>query len=174
MTTIARQPQGIPVGGQFAATAHSEAPITLGAEKRTYTAPLTGTLELHPHLAEALPAWPEDLPAPKVNFGFDDGKAETYVTVDGRMMTFWDTDHGIISDTDTGSNPWEDFDMEDAEKAEEWGKAVHKRIDDATYDTMIEGSHSPAVKNVILAHATGREPAEVQAVNLEDEETRNA
>lgn len=30
--TQARRPQGVPTGGQFATTAHSEAPVTLGAQ----------------------------------------------------------------------------------------------------------------------------------------------
>lgn len=172
---ITRQPKGVPVGGQFAAAAHAEAPVTLVPEPATYSAPLTGTVELHTQWFDKLPAWPEGLPEPEVNFGFDDGKAETYVTVDGKMMTFWDSDSdGVINDTSYGSNPWEDFDMEDQEKAEEWGKAVHERIDSATYGVMIEGSHSPGVKEIILAHAIGDEPPASEGLDLTDEDVRNA
>lgn len=168
-----RQPLGIPVGGQFAPNAHAEPGVTLTRpEPVTYTAPLTGSVELSIASHDELPDWPENLPTPEVNFGFDNGKAETYVVVDGKMMTFWDSDHGIINDTDTGSNAWEDFDEEDQEAALEWGKAVHERVDNATYGVMMEGSHSPAVKDIILAQATGK-PAPA-GPDLADEKVRNA
>jgi hypothetical protein len=171
----ARQPAGVPVGGQFAATAHAEPGIELAPAKPTHTAPLTGTVELHRDWFEALPEWPEEMPEPEINFGFDDGKVETYVTVDGQMMTFWDSDQdGTICDSSNGQSPWEDFDLEDQEKAEAWGKAVHERIDSATYGVMIEGSHSPAVKNIILAHALDGGPVEAAGQDLSGEAARNA
>lgn len=153
---------GIPAGGQYAATAHSDAVPSLEAAPRTtHTAQLSGTIELSNDWFEKLPEWPAGMPEPEVNFGFDDGKVETYVTVDGKMMTFWDSDmDGVINDTDNGSdNRWEEFDEEDQEAAKEWAVEVHKRIDSATYGVMTEGAHSPAVKDIILAQAVGKEPA---------------
>lgn len=172
----ARQPRGIPVGGQFAATEHAESEVSLAPQAVTHTAELTGTIELHNQWFDQLPEWPAGMPEPEVSFGFDDGKAESYVTVDGKMMTFWNSDmNGTVNDTDNGDNPWEDFDEEDQKLAQAWGKAVHERIDSATYGVMIEGSHSPAVHDIILAQAVGKEPATAAkaAPDLRNEAERN-
>ena len=165
-----RQPEGIPAGGQFAATTRAEPDVALAKPQDIeYTAPLTGTLQLSTAWHDQLPEWPANLPEPEVNFGFDDGKAETYVVVDDKMMTFWDSGRdGIINDTDTDYNPWEDFDEEDQEAALKWGKEVHNRVDSATYGVMIEGAHSPAVKAIILAQATAK-PAPLDSPGLKDE-----
>lgn len=170
---------GIPTGGQYAATAHSDAVPSLEAAPRTtHTAQLNTTIELHSDAFTTLPEWPGNLPEPEVNFGFDDGRAETYVTIDGKMKTFWtasDMD-GILSGDDVGSaNRWEDFDYEDQEMAMEWAREVHKRIDSSTYGIMSDGSHAPAVNEIILAHALDREPkAAAAGPDLENETTRNA
>lgn len=172
-----RQPEGIPAGGQFAAETRSDNVVALAtAPAPAFAAPLTGSIELSNAWFEKLPEWPANLPEPEVNFGFDNGKAETYVVIDGKMMTFWDSDFdGTIDDTDSGSNPWEDYDEVDQEMAREWGKAVHERVDSSTYGVMIEGSQSPAVKGIILAQATGKEPAPAKAgPDLTDLATRNA
>lgn len=59
--------------------------------------------------------------------------------------------------------------------ATEWAIEVHKRIDSATYGVMIEGAHSPAVKNIILGQAVGKEPAPAKTgPDLTDTATRNA
>jgi hypothetical protein len=61
--TTPRQPSGIPVGGQFAATAHSEADVALKQHTYThYEAPLVGDLKLTLGSFEALPEWPAGLP----------------------------------------------------------------------------------------------------------------
>lgn len=82
---------GIPTGGQYAATAHSDAVPVLAAPRVAHIAQLSGTIELHNDWFDDLPEWPAGLSEPKVNFGFDDGRVETYVTVDGKMKTFWDS-----------------------------------------------------------------------------------
>jgi hypothetical protein len=169
---------GIPTGGQFAATAHSDAVPSLETAPRVaHAAQLSGTIELHNDWFDELPEWPAALPEPEINFGFDDGKVETYVTVDGKMKTFWNSDmDGVISDDDSGSdNAWEEFDEVDQELAKEWAAEVHKRIDSATYGVMIEGSHSPAVKDIILAQAVGKDPAAAKpGPDLTDTAIRNA
>jgi hypothetical protein len=177
MTAPARQPQGIPTGGQFAPDTRSEPTIDLSpAGDKTYTARLTTTVELRNAGFDQLPEWPAGLPAPEVSFSFEGGKCETSITVDDKTMNFWDSDSdGTINDTDNGSNPWEDFDEEDQEKALEWGKRVHQRIDSSTYGIMIEASHRPAVHSIILAHALGKDPAPAPAApDLTDLATRNA
>jgi hypothetical protein len=163
MTTdaAARQPKGIPAGGQFAATAHSEPSLNLSpAGDQSYTAQLSTTVKLRNASFDQLPDWPATMPEPEVSFSFEGGKCETNVTVDDKMMCFWDSDSdGTINDTDNGTNPWEDFDEEAQEMALEWGKRVHQRIDSSTYGIMIEASHTPAVHSIILDHALGKNPA---------------
>lgn len=175
--TPARQPEGIPAGGQFAATAHSDDVAALASPMYTnYTAPLTGTIELKNASFDTLPEWPSGMPEPDVSFDFSGGKCETSVTVDGMTMNFWESDgDGTINDTDNGQNPWEDFDEEDQEKALEWGKRVHQRIDSSTYGIMIEASTSPAMRDIILAHGLGKEPpAEKPGPDLTNEAVRDA
>lgn len=174
--TISRQPQGIPTGGQFAPDTRAEPTIDLSpAGDQTYTAQLTGTVELRNASFDQLPEWPAGLPEPEVSFDFSDGKCETNITVENKMMTFWDSDgDGTINDTDNGNNRWEDFDEEDQEKALEWGKRVHQRIDSSTYGIMIEASHQPAVHDIILAHALGKDPVPASQPDLADRKTRDA
>ena len=177
MTTPARQPQGIPTGGQFAPDTRSEPTIDLSpAGDKTYTARLNTTVELRNAGFDQLPEWPAGLPEPEVSFSFEGGKCETSITVDDKTMNFWDSDSdGTINDTDNGSNPWEDFDDEDQEKALEWGKRVHQRIDSSTYGIMIEASHQPAVHDIILAQALGKEPTPARTgPDLTDTAIRNA
>jgi hypothetical protein len=160
-TNPARQPQGIPTGGQFAPDTRTEPTITLSREgDKIHTAELRQTIELRNADFDQLPDWPATLPQPNVSFSFEAGKCETSVTVADKTMNFWDSDSdGTINDTDNGTNPWEDFDEEDQEMALEWGKRVHQRIDSSTYGIMIEASYTPAVHSIILSHALGKEPA---------------
>jgi hypothetical protein len=165
-------------GGRFAPDEHPEASgVSLGsAPAVVHTAALSGTVELSNEWFDQLPEWPAGMPEPEVNFGFEGGRAETYVVVDGKMATFWtDPNEGTVDDTRPDgvySQPsqWESFDEEDKDAARDWGKAVHERIDSSTYGVMIEASHSPAVKNIILAQALGKEAA--PAPDLTDENVR--
>ncbi|QOD06101.1 hypothetical protein [Pseudarthrobacter sp. BIM B-2242] len=174
--TPARQPEGIPTGGQFAAAAHSDAVASLQPTHTIYTAPLTGTIELKTASFDTLPEWPADLPEPEVSFDFSGGKCETYVTVDNQVMTFWESDSdGIINNTYNGENPWEEFDEEDQEKALEWGKQVHRRIDSSTYGIMIEACTKTDMRDIILAQGLGKDPApEPAAPDLTSTPVRDA
>ncbi|MHA7295172.1 hypothetical protein [Arthrobacter sp. HLT1-21] len=176
--SIARQPQGIPVGGQFAATSHSEPALTLPPHvSATHTADYSGQLELNTYTFDELPTWPEDLPEPSVEFDFDDGKVQTRITVDDKTMHFWNSDlDGTMNSTDYGEDPWEDFDLEDNEVAMAWGKAVHERIDSNTYGAMLDVVHQPQVSEAIMAHALGKpstsQPAPAQPLDLTDDTVR--
>lgn len=162
--STSRQPQGIPVGGQFAANAHSEAEVTLARPNFVeYEAPIVGTAKLNLGSFEVLPEWPAEMPEPSVTYDFDDGKVNTYVDIDEagsiRSLRFWTDDiDGTNNSTDHGENPWEEFDEEDQENARAWGKAVHERIDASTYGVMIEATLQGKVREIILAHATGASP----------------
>jgi hypothetical protein len=177
MAIPTRQPQGIPTGGQFAPDTRTEPTITLSpAADKIHTAVLRKTIQLRNADFDQLPTWPGGMPEPTVSFDFSDGKCETNITVDDKMMCFWDSDSdGTINDTDNGNNPWEDFDEEDQEMALEWGKRVHQRIDSSTYGIMNEASNTPAVHSIILAHALGKEPAPAPAApDLTDQAVRSA
>ena len=109
---------------------------------------------------------------PHVSFDLSDGKVQTYVTAGDQTMTYWDSDfNGTINSTDTGENPWEDFEEESQEQALEWGKEVHERIDSATYGIMIETSNNERVSDLIVAYATGQEPS--AGPDLADKATRD-
>jgi hypothetical protein len=165
--TATRQPKGIPVGGQFAATAHSESDVALQQPTFTeYEAPITGTAKLNLGSFEKLPEWPAGMPEPSVTYDFDDGKVNTYIDIDPsgsiRSMRFWTDDiDGTHNTTDHGENPWEEFDEEDQEAARAYGKEVHERIDSSTYGVMLEATTQGKVREIILAHATGQ-PVEAQ------------
>jgi hypothetical protein len=176
----AGSPQG---GGRFAPDLHPEAAnvALLAPQHVTHTAPLTGTIELQNADFDTLPDWPAGMAEPTVSFEFENGKVQTLVTVEDKMMTFWtdDTegtlDSTYLSDTPYGDpNPWQDFDAEDQDLARDWGKRVHERIDSATYGIMMEATRAPAVNDIILAQALGKEPAAPAVPDLTNEATRNA
>lgn len=157
-----RQPKGIPVGGQFATSAHSESDVALAPYTFTeYTAPIVGELKLTLGSFEALPEWPEGMPEPSVFFDFDDGKVNTYVDVEGQdySMRFWtDEIDGTRDSTDHNDNPWSGFDEADQDAARAWGKEVHQRVDSSTYNAMMEATTRGKARETILAYATGKPP----------------
>lgn len=89
--TPTRQPQGIPVGGQFAANSHAEPGFGLNASDPAVSVPLQGgRVDLHESSFGSLPELPASVGTPEVTFDFNmDGKLETHVSVDGSTMSFW-------------------------------------------------------------------------------------
>ncbi|QOT19202.1 hypothetical protein [Paenarthrobacter sp. YJN-5] len=69
----ARQPKGIPTGGQFAATNHAEPALNLASRR------------------PELDGWPEHLPEPEVAVNIDDaGAISTAVSIEGEpVFTVW-------------------------------------------------------------------------------------
>lgn len=153
---------GIPTGGQYAATAHSDDVASLdGRPTATHTVELTGSVVLHNHEHPALPEWPANLPAPEVSFGFEDGQSLTRVAIDGKEKSFWSAAgmDGVLSGDDIGDpNRWEDFDWDDQEAAMAYAVAVHRRIDSAAVSIMTQASFAPATSEAIIAHALDRAP----------------
>lgn len=46
------------------------------------------------------------MPQPTASFDSSNSKCETAVTVDGKLMNYWESDtDGTINDTDHGTNP---------------------------------------------------------------------
>lgn len=74
-----RQPQGIPVGGQFAAAAHAEPDITLSPDPVVTNISIEQTIELKRYPFDELPPLPESVGTPDVDYSFEAGKVETSV-----------------------------------------------------------------------------------------------
>ena len=135
-----RQPKGIPVGGQFAATAHAEP-----------------ALNLTPRRPE-LNGWPESLPEPEVTFHFgDDGVITTNVGINGETaFEVWNPGDDVHSVETTVFEMSELKDNDIADAAESWAKAKHEQIADdlrAEMHAAVERSRAR-----VLTAATGTAP----------------
>jgi hypothetical protein len=137
--SISRQPQGIPVGGQFAATSHAESAVTLA-----------------PARPPELEGWPEHLPEPEVSFHFgEDNVITTNVEVDGETaFEVWNPGDDVHS-TETSC-----FDMgwaeTDADAAEGWAKKKHQEMAATLRAEMY--SAVERARGRVLAKATGSSP----------------
>ncbi|MBG0738999.1 hypothetical protein IV500_06120 [Paeniglutamicibacter antarcticus] len=134
-----RQPKGIPVGGQFAATEHAETAISL--------------IPRRPELE----GWPESMPEPEVSFYVgDDNVLTTNVSVNGEpAFEVWNPGDDVHS-TETSSFLLDGVDEETSGIAENWAKEKHQQIADAVraeQHAAVERSRAS-----ILAAATGRAP----------------
>jgi hypothetical protein len=134
---IARQPQGIPAGGQFAATAHAESNVSLAAPARR----------------PELEGWPANLPEPEVTFVLgDDNVITTNVEVNGETaFEVWNPGDDVHStETSAFEMGWAE---DDVEAAENWAKEKHQAIADelrAEIHATVERSRAR-----VLAKATG-------------------
>lgn len=137
---IARQPQGIPAGGQFAATAHSESDVSLSAPARR----------------PELEGWPESLPEPEVSFHLgDDGVITTNVGVNGETaFEVWNPGDDVHStETTCFEMGWAD---EDVDAAEGWAKSKHQAMADELHAEMHSAVERSRAR--VLAKATGKSP----------------
>lgn len=164
--TTARQPQGIPVGGQFAPTTHAEPGFALNSPGPAATVPLHGDVDLYGSDFGALPVLPASAGTPEVTFDFSiDGKLETHVTVDGSTMSFWNDDMAdeITNSIESGPGgegeaaPWSNIaEYDDFEKTRTWAEAVHERLDGATYQVLNTAVADDTARSSIINFATGR------------------
>ena len=172
MTTSisARQPAGIPSGGQFAPTTHTEPAVALGTFAHATPVPFQGSFDLKESEFGSLPQLPAAAGTPEVDFGFDiDGKLETRVTVGGSTMTFWfDEMNGEITNTveagyltEDDMIPWGSLNTEDdLAQTRAWAESVHERIDGSTYHLLSDATGSEQTRRPIIEFAAGRsEPA---------------
>src|SRR5689334_2778360 len=110
---IARQPIGIPVGGQFAATSHAEPVLNLLTPRRP-----------------ELDGWPESLPEPEVTVSFGESNSiVTTVNINGEpAFEVWNRDDDVHN---TETSAFVVDGMEDdnvAEAAEKWAMDKHNQI----------------------------------------------
>jgi len=170
--TVARQPQGIPVGGQFAPTFHSEPGFTLNGSATTVSVPFQGSIDLNESSFGSLPQLPASVGTPEVTFDFDiDGKLETHVSVDGSTMSFWNDDMAdeITNTIESGHSgegevaPWSNIaEYEDWEQTRTWAESVHERIHGATLEVLTTAASDGAARVSIINFATGRGEAVIQ------------
>jgi hypothetical protein len=164
--TIARQPQGIPAGGQFAPTSHSEPAIGLGSNPSpAVPVEFRGSIDLRESEFGRLPELPASVGTPEVSYSFDvDGNLETRVTVGGSTMAFWndamaDEITNTIESGHSGEGeiaPWSNIaDYDDFEKTRTWAESVHERIDGATFGVLADATSADETRKAIIAFATG-------------------
>lgn len=163
--TNARQPQGIPVGGQFAPTFHAEPGFGLGSPAPAVSVPFHGSVELHNNHFGNLPPLPASVGTPEVTFDFNvDGKLETHVTVDGSKMSFWNDDMAdqITNTVESGrvgeddAAPWSGIAEYEEEQTRAWAESVHERIHGATLDVLISAVDTNNTRASIINFAAGR------------------
>lgn len=164
--TIARQPQGIPAGGQFAPTAHSEPAFGLHSNPSpAVPVEFKGSIDLRESEFGRLPELPASVGTPEVTYSFDvDGNLETRVTVGGSTMAFWndamaDEITNTIESGHSGEGeiaPWSNIaDYDDFEKTRTWAESVHERIDGATFGVLADATSADETQKAIIAFATG-------------------
>jgi hypothetical protein len=165
--TIARQPQGIPAGGQFAPTFHSEPAIGLHSNPSTpVPVSFKGSIDLRESEFGRLPELPASVGTPEVSFSYDvDGNLETRVTVGGSTMAFWNDDMAdeITNTIESGHSgegeiaPWSTIaSYDDFEQTRTWAESVHERIDGATFGVLADATTSTETSKAIIAFATGQ------------------
>jgi hypothetical protein len=137
--SISRQPQGIPVGGQFAATTHAESAVSLASGRPA-----------------ELDGWPEALYPPKVTFLVSpEGKIITEATdISGDFIQVWDKNDGSGGHDGHALGIWEGASDEDIEQAQNWLTQRHKVIVAAAREEVESAIERSRPR--ILAKATGQ------------------
>ena len=156
-TETARQPAGVPVGGQFATNPKTEAALALPNYTKT-TLGFAGVAVLDGIGVEPLPAWPVTLPdpsEPSYSWG-DDGDLEV-------SICFGDDEVDIWGNHDTWSSNFEgvpeEFEhLSDAEKdgAADYARQVHSNLLHLTGQFEYAAHAAPHVRATLIGLATGQ------------------
>lgn len=137
----ARQPKGVPVGGQFAATAHAEPSLNLTPRR------------------QELDGWPESVPDPEVTFHMgDDGVITTNVDIEGQpVFEVWNPGDDIHSiRNESFESEW--LGVENLhEAAQKWAHGKHEQIAAALRTEMHDAVERSRAR--VLGAATGTKPA---------------
>lgn len=136
--SASRQPKGIPVGGQFAATSHAEPELGLASPRRP-----------------ELEGWPSTLPDPQVSFTLgDDGVITTSVEVGGEpAFEIWNPGDDVHS-TETTVFVHPELEHDDvAAAAENWSTLRHNEIASDLRAEMRAATERSRAR--VLAKATG-------------------
>ncbi|MCC3299763.1 hypothetical protein [Arthrobacter caoxuetaonis] len=153
MTDIkARQPEGIPAGGQFAPTFHNESPVTLG------------TAERRPELY----GWPESLPEPELKLIIaDDCTISTALNVEGHgtITIFTDNPSTGRCDYEQFAGEFDDVDGDTMEQVVAWASERHLYMEADARAEMKTAAEAARAR--IAAAATGK-PASLSDDELAD------
>lgn len=171
----ARQPKGVPTGGQFAPSAYGESDLQLVRGYDTeHSAQLVQHVTFHTSRFDTPMPWPTHLPEPEVSYDFDDGKVRTFLKVGDHEITFHEGYDGTQNDLENGF----DFDYdsvdesyssgadnkannrlsdEDRDAIVDWGTEVHQKIDARTYSVMMDSANDPKVREALMASVLGKD-----------------
>ncbi|MEH0110767.1 hypothetical protein V6N00_13735 [Tersicoccus sp. MR15.9] len=158
-----RVEKGVPTGGQYAATNHTEPDVALPAAPQPNISihhtrmPLVTTLDLYTPVPNEFDAtWPSSLPDPEVDIDLDGGVIETHVTVDGSVMKFWTDREETLDSTEYDADAWSGMDEETRDQALAWGREKHATIEAAANGAQQAAVNAPGVREAILANVTGK------------------
>lgn len=155
--TQARQPAGVPTGGQFAATARAEPGFHLPPEVRIPIAAVATVRDT----SVPLPPWPGELPDPVV--GYEPTVDGPQVTVQwgeglGQYAVFWTDEEGCTANSFTESDTrdeYEDMDPMVADAVCEYGEAVRSNIQHLVWE-LNDAGHTAEARRTVVALATKR------------------
>lgn len=139
MTTVDRQPKGIPAGGQFAPSAHSEPELDLAKPARR----------------PEMEGWPESFPEPELSFRVtEEGQIITSAEIpNGDFIEVWEKNDGSDGYDSHALGEWDGADDDDIEQAEEWLTGRHIGI-----VAQVRAEEKAAVERArarIMGQATG-------------------
>lgn len=153
--TQARQPAGVPTGGQFAATTRAEPGFRLPAEVRIPIAAVATVRDT----SVPLPPWPEELPAPQVSYEPSADGPEVTVRWgenSGEYAVFWTDEDGCdtnsLDDADT-RDEYEELDNETLDAVREYGDAVRSNVQQLVYE-LNDAGHTSEARDTVVALAT--------------------
>ena len=152
-----RQPAGVPVGGQFAATPHSEAAVTLPPVVKTNVG-FAGVAVLDDAGQEPLPAWPASLaPVSNVDYGWDDDNhLEVTVTFGDRDVSVWGTFSTWSGSIEELPGEYGDIPVDVAEEVNDYLATVHRNLLHLTGAFQHAAHAAPDVRATLLGLATGK------------------
>ncbi|KQO98144.1 hypothetical protein [Leifsonia sp. Leaf264] len=143
---------GKPAGGQFGGKPGGQtAPeVAVYGTPEPVTVQLAGTATFRG--GWDLPAYPEELPEPKVDGGYDNGRWETYITVNDKMVSFWtDSQDEPCNSIQDGMTPHADRDVDEEveERFLEWGDAIHNALEADMYGAAIASADEIVVASAV-------------------------
>lgn len=154
-----RQPAGVPVGGQFAATNRPEAGVSLTPERQVLVG-VNALAELNTFGVEPLPEWPAELAAPSgVSYAWDDdGLLEVTIDTASDSFVVWGTPTDPQCNVDELPEEFEHLDDSVKAKVVAYGVRLHDNIhtlvNQATYPM-----HTEQVRAAVVSLATGGDGA---------------
>ena len=150
-----RQPAGVPTGGQFATTTRPETGVALAGPSRKAVVGVNALAELDTYGVEALPSWPQELPAPSVSYAWDeDGLLETTVTTGSDSFSVFGTPTSPSCSLEDMPEEFEHIPAGAREQAAVYAYQLHDNVHSLTQQVEY-AAHTPDVRATVLSLATG-------------------